>query len=64
MSNPNGNNLQLRCAVVLIFAGTMLLTMGFVTPPQGEIHSSVLVAFGEVMTFVGAIFGIDYRWRK
>lgn len=35
----------------------------FFTSPPGEIHSSVLVAYGEVMTFAGALFGIDYHYR-
>ncbi len=54
---------QLRSAVFLVFVGAALLVAGFVVSPVGEIHSSVLVAFGEVLTFVGAVFGIDYRYR-
>ena len=57
--------LQLWVAVVLALAGVVLLFMGFWVPPEGEIDSSVLVAFGEVSTFSGALFGVDYsyRWR-
>ena len=57
--------LQLWVAVVLALAGVVLLFMGFWVPPEGEIHSSILVAFGEVSTFSGALFGVDYsyRWR-
>lgn len=44
--------------------GAGLLIAGFTVPPSGKIDSSVLVAFGEVMTFVGALFGIDYRTRN
>ncbi len=51
---------QMRGAILLIAIGCGLLIAGFYSPPQGEIHSSVLVAFGEILTFVGAIFGIDY----
>ncbi len=57
------NATQLKCAVALIAIGAGLLIAGFVVPPNGEIHSSVLVAFGEIMTFAGAIFGIDYRYK-
>ena len=58
--------LQLWVAVVLALAGVVLLFMGFWVPPEGEIHSSILVAFGEVSTFSGALFGVDYsyRWRE
>ena len=38
--------------------------MGFWMPPEGEIHNSVLIAFGEVSTFAGALFGVDYKYRK
>ena len=31
---------------------------------QGEIDPSVLVAFGETSTFAGALFGVDYRYRR
>lgn len=36
---------------------------GFVVSPIGEIHGSVLVSFGEILTFAGAVFGIDYRYK-
>lgn len=28
--------------------------------PVGEIHNSVLVAYGEISAFAGSVFGIDY----
>lgn len=48
---------------MLCLAGIVLLFIGTAIPPEGEIHSSVLVAFGEVSTFAGALFGVDYRYR-
>lgn len=30
---------------------------------QGEIDNSVLVAFGEICTFAGALFGVDYSYK-
>lgn len=47
-------------AVVLIVFGCGLLVAGFIVSPTGEIHSSVLTAFGEICTLVGAILGINY----
>ena len=44
--------------------GCALLACGFVVPPLGEIHPSVLTAFGEVLTFSGAILGMDYKYRS
>ena len=55
---------QLICACCMAALGAGLLIAGFTVPPSGKIDSSVLVAFGEVMTFVGALFGIDYRARN
>ena len=43
--------------------GCIMLTAGFVCPPLGEIHHSVLVAFGEILTFSGSLIGIDYKYR-
>ena len=55
---------QLLCAVAMVFTGAALLIAGLCISPAGEIHPSVLVACGEVLTFAGAVFGIDYRYRK
>lgn len=55
--------IQLIVAVMLILIGCGLLIAGFVVPPHGEIHNSVLIAFGEILTFVGALFGIDYHYK-
>ncbi len=54
---------QLVSAVVLVTLGCGLLVFGFIAPPVGEIHSSVLIAFGEILTFVGALFGVDYHYK-
>ncbi len=53
---------QLFAAVFLILLGCGLLVTGFFVPPPGEIHDSVLIAFGEILTFAGALFGIDYHY--
>lgn len=47
------NRFQLIAAATLTATGAGLLIAGFIVSPTGEIHSSVLVAFGETMTFVG-----------
>ena len=40
-----------------------MLVAGFCCPPLGEIHNSVLIAFGEILTFSGRLIGIDYKYR-
>ena len=57
-------NIQLLTAAVLSIGGLVLLFCGVYIDPQGEIHSSLLVAFGEVATFSGALMGIDYTYKS
>ena len=57
-------NLQLIAAFVLSIGGLILLFCGVFIDPQGEIHTSLLVAFGETCTFAGALFGIDYVYKQ
>lgn len=54
---------QLTMAVILTLAGIALLFMGFWCSPSREIDSSVLVGFGEVSTFAGVLFGVDYTYK-
>jgi hypothetical protein len=56
-------NIQLVAAVLLTVAGLTMLFMGLWIAPKGEIHHSVLVAFGEASTFAGALFGVDYSYK-
>ncbi|MBO6306320.1 MAG: hypothetical protein J6M55_02315 [Paludibacteraceae bacterium] len=55
--------LQLATAAVLAIGGLALLYVGALLAPQGEIHESVLIGFGEVATFAGSIMGIDYFYK-
>lgn len=61
--NKHKPTIQLLSAILLIVVGCGLLISGFIMPPPGEIHNSVLVAFGEILTFAGALFGIDYHYK-
>lgn len=54
---------QLIISALLIIVGCSLLIAGFCVQPTGVIDGSVLIAFGEILTFVGAIFGIDYSYK-
>ena len=57
-------DLQLITAAVLSIGGLILLFCGIFIDPQGQIHETLLVAFGETATFAGALFGIDYVYKK
>lgn len=54
---------QLVIAVLLTLGGIVLLFSGFWVDPDGVIDSSVLAAFGEISTFAGALFGVDYTYK-
>ena len=56
--------LQLIAAFILSLGGLILLFCGVFIEPQGQIHESLLVAFGETATFSGALFGIDYVYKQ
>ena len=57
-------NIQIITAAVLAIGGLVLLFCGVYIEPQGEIHDSLLIGFGEVATFAGALFGIDAAYTK
>lgn len=55
---------QFWFAVILVTFGCAMLTAAFIVNPTGEIHGSVLGAFGEILSFAGACLGFDYYNRK
>lgn len=58
----------IRLAVFMVIVGICLLIAGLVIPPQGEIHSSVLIAFGEIITFaftlIGSVIGVSAHYKS
>lgn len=54
--------IKLYLAVAMCVFGCCLLVAGFLVAPTGIIDNSVLVAFGEVCTFAGALIGINYLY--
>ena len=58
------NRLQLIIAALIVLGGLALLYVGALVEPKGQVHESLLVAFGEAATFAGSIIGIDFRYRK
>lgn len=63
-NNDNRNPLQLFAALTVTALGCGLLIAGFIIAPSGEIHQSVLIGFGECLTFGGSLLGIDYKYRQ
>ena len=48
----------------MAMGGLALLFCGVYIEPAGQIHESLLIGFGEVATFAGALFGIDAAYTK
>lgn len=63
MTTKTPHLLQLAISVALVTLGSGLLVAGFCVSPVGEIHNSVLIAFGEIMTFAGSLIGFDYHYK-
>lgn len=51
-------------AVVTMLAGLSLLFVGLYIPPEGEIHGSVLTAFGSICIFVASLLGISLHYAN
>ena len=55
---------QLMIAVISTLFGLTLVGISLFLPPRGVIDPTVLTAYGETLTFVGALIGIDYHYRS
>jgi hypothetical protein len=53
------DKVQFAIAIGLMVFGGILLMIGLLAEPQGQIHQSVLIAFGEVATLAAGVLGID-----
>lgn len=63
MINPKNILAHIMAGASLI-AGFMLLFISLFLPPQGEIHSSVIYSFGEILLFVGSLMGISIHYHN
>ena len=64
MNDKQVNIIQLIIAALVVLSGIALLFVGVKCDPAGQIHETVLIAFGEAATFAGSIIGIDYRYKN
>ena len=54
---------QLLLGVLVTIFGLALIMISFFVKPVGYIDPTVLTAFGEILTFSGALLGIDANYR-
>lgn len=45
-------------AVGMLVFGVIITGAGFIVPPLGEVHDSVLWILGQILIYAGSIFGI------
>lgn len=57
-------NLHLAASFILAVLGVGLIISAMFVPPKGYIDPTVLMAFGELLTFCAALAGLDYHSRK
>lgn len=58
------NFAQVILAGISVVGGLVLIACALYLPPQGQIDPTVLVAYGEALTFAGAVIGVDYHYKK
>ncbi len=58
MKKETKESIQIWSAVGMLVAGVSLSVAGFIVPPTGEIHDSVLWFFAQCLLYAGSIFGI------
>ena len=45
-------------AALLLGFGAVMCAISLFMPPQGEIDSSVLMLFGQILVYAGSVFGV------
>ena len=63
MKKPNVK-IQLFIATVATIFGIVLIAVSILLPPAGYIDPTVLTAYGETLTFAGALIGVDYHYKN
>lgn len=58
MEKNTKESIQILSAVAMLFGGFALAVAGFIVPPTGQIHESVLGIFAECLIYAGSIFGV------
>lgn len=55
---------KLWITMMLSVLGCVIIIAGLIIDPKGEIHNSVLIAFGQILTFVGLVFNMKYSYQS
>lgn len=58
MTHGVKENITYGSALFMLFFGVVLTIAGFIIPPVGEIHDSVLYVLGQCLIFSGSVLGV------
>ena len=61
--NETKEKIHYAVSISAFLIGIILCIVDFVIPPPGEIHNTSLWFLGEMMAFVGAVFGISLHYN-
>ena len=64
MTNEKKEEVSYWFAGFALVSGIGLTVAGFVVPPLGEIHSSILWVLGQCLVFAGMVVGIDLKIKS
>lgn len=64
MTKESKNTIQMMAASAVLICAHILMFCAFWVDPVGEIHESNLIIYGEAMSFVGAVMGLDSYYRS
>ena len=60
--NETKEKIHYAVSISAFIIGILLCIVDFFMPPPGEIHNTSLWFLGEMMAFVGAVFGISLHY--
>lgn len=64
LDNQEKDTIEYIVAIFVIAFGCILTVMGFLAPPVGEIHPTVITVLGELLIFAGAIFHLNLSFKR
>jgi len=64
LDNAEKDTIEYIVAICVILFGCILTVMGFLAPPVGEIHPTVITVLGELLIFSGAIFHLNLSFKR
>lgn len=60
---PIKDKLAYITAIISLVASWVIVVVGLVSPPPGEVHTSVISILGITLMFVASIFGIAFYMK-